>query len=92
MGLHPLFVLQRLGLLGGAFFCAVFGFGRGCYCRESPTQTIVSDDFAYAQDFGRHTIATQRGDMGVAILSRQYTQQRGAQDVNNFGGVGTGVA
>lgn len=90
--LHPLFYLQGQGLLGGAFFYAVFGLGCGRHCRQRPAQAVVTDDLGHAQHFGSDTVPTQRPDMGVAVLSSQNAQQPGAQDVSHPGCVGTAVA
>ena len=57
--------------------------------RRSASSLMI---FFHAQNLRAHRVAAQPGDVGVAIVARQYRQQPCAQHIALAMGVGTGVA
>ena len=58
---------------------------------DGPAQCVFADDFVHAQYLCADTISSQSGDVGVAVVSGQYGQQPGAQDICVAWRVGAGI-
>ena len=59
---------------------------------EGPADRILADDLAHAEQLRKNSVAAQRGDMGVALVTGEHGEHRRPHNVALLGRVGTAVA
>ena len=59
---------------------------------ESPANGVFAHDLLHPQQLRVDLITAHRGDMRIALLSRQGRKQVGSQDIHLGRGIGAGVA
>ncbi len=59
--------------------------------RQGPAQGILADDLAHTKNLRTDPVATQPGNMRVAVVAGQNRQQPGAQNVPYTGSVAAAV-
>ena len=59
---------------------------------EGTADGILADDLAHAEQLRKDSVAAQRGDMGVALVTGEHGEHRRPHNVGLLGCVGTAVA
>ena len=59
---------------------------------EGPADRILADDLAHAEQLRKNSVAAQRGDMGVALVTGEHGEHRRPHNVALLRRVGTAVA
>lgn len=90
--LHPLLCFESVLVGLRALLRCAWPAGAGAMAAGRPAQAVIPTIFSMPSTSGSDTVATQRANMGVAILSSQYAQQPRGPKHQQLQGVRTGVA